>query len=126
MASSTSGVDFVQNGKDIDVVHYQGKSIDFYFIWGGSTPIDITGYTARMQVRKSINSSEIMASFTVANSRISIGTTDGRVDVTMDADDSASEFEVGNWVYDMELESPAGKVYLPFSGKFIVKGEVTR
>jgi len=125
MAGTTSGVKFTANGDDTDIKLYQGKTILFELIWGGDAPIDVTGFDARMQLRKSTTYSDFEAEFTVANSRVAIGTTDGKITFSMTATDSAL-LDVSAGVYDIEVIDDSNNVFLAMSGQYEIIGEVTR
>lgn len=125
MVGTTSGAVFEQNGDDITMTIFQGKTINFSLVWGGDTPIDVTGYSARMQLRKSATDTDTVAEFTVANSRVEIGDADGIITFSMTAADSAA-LEVCQGVYDIEIINGSGSVYQAQSGDFTIKASVTR
>jgi hypothetical protein len=85
---------------------------------------DLTGYTASMQVRKSVQSSTAILSLT-NSSGITLGGAAGSVAVTVSATKMAS-LPAGTWVYDLELTAPNGTAYAILQGKFVIKPEVTR
>lgn len=88
-------------------------------------PIDISGYLARMMVRKKINSpGSPLISLTDA-SGITITGVDGKLDLLIPAADTALLPE-GDWRYDLEIESPGGIVTRLMEGRAEVVGEVTR
>jgi hypothetical protein len=124
MAGTTSGVLIGQNGDDVDITLFQGKTVNFTVTWGGTSPINISGYSARLQARRDYGSA-IMAEFTTTNGRISLGGTSGIITISMSAADSAvlTPFE---GLYDLELVSGVGAVYQVMSGKFNVLAEVTK
>lgn len=86
--------------------------------------IDLTGYTARMQVRRDIDASSIIIELTTENGRISLGGVTGEVTLTIDADDTSDISRPG--VYDLELESDGGTVIRLLKGAFNLDSEVTR
>lgn len=124
MAGTTSGVLFESNGSDIDMTLYQGKTVNFTLTWGGSSPINITGYTARMQLRESFNATAKIAEFTTENGRISVGGANGIFTFSMTATDTAALPAVSG-VYDIEIIN-GSSVYLAQSGKFMIAPEVTK
>ncbi len=125
MAGTTSGVQISKNGDDVDIVLYQGKTINFEIIWGGSSPINVTGFTAKMQARESASATTIAAEFSTSNGRIAVGTTNGKFTISMTAADSAAlKAFVG--IYDFEITNPSGNVYQVMSGKFKIEPEVTK
>jgi len=91
----------------------------------GAQPRDLTGYTARMQIRKLVTSTEFLAELTVANGRIAITALQGRIDLVLSAELTAG-LPPGPSVYDIELESAAGEVTRLLQGTVRIDAEVTR
>ena len=124
MAGTTSGVKISKNQCDTDIILYQGKTVNFSVIWGGDTPIDVTGYSARLQARETADAATALVDLS-NGSGITVGTTDGLFTISMSATDSAAVAAfVG--VYDFEIEDSSGNVYLVMSGKFTCLAEVTK
>lgn len=88
-------------------------------------PYDLEGYTARMQIRKDVYASDVLATLTTENGCISIDGGTGSITITMtDAQTAAIE---RSGVYDIELVSPGGaSVDKPIRGDFELRLEVTR
>lgn len=110
-----------------DMVIDQGATLSRTVTWKDSakTPINLTGYTARMQVRPELASTTVVIELTTANSRIALGGTAGTVTLTVSATDTAA-LTAGRYVYDLELVSGTGVVSRLLMGNFVVRGEVTR
>lgn len=125
MAGTTSGVSISKNGSDIDIVLYQGKTINFEIIWGGASPINVAGFSARMQARQAASSTAILAEFSNSNGRISVGNSNGKFTISMSAAESAL-LKPAFGVYDFEIVDTAGNVNLVMSGKFQIEPEVTK
>ena len=125
MAGTTSGVSITKNRNDVDIVLYQGKTVNFEVIWGGTTPIDVTGYTAKLQARETPESASAMVTFQSPSSGITVGTTDGKFTFTMSAANTTALVPAVG-VYDFEITNPSGAVYQVMSGKFKIEAEVTR
>jgi hypothetical protein len=87
-------------------------------------PVDLTTYTARMQVREKHTSKTVAVSLTTENGGITLGDDEGTIDLYI-ADESTSAITAKDYVYDLELVS-SGEVYRILEGKFIVTPEVTR
>jgi len=93
-------------------------------------PWDLTGYTARMQVRKYMESSTTIAQLTTENlstNRITLGNPDpedGTITLFMRAEDTRSITVSG--VYDIEIISPSNEVDRILQGEFVLSPEVTR
>jgi len=108
----------------------QGATFRRTLTWTDSArnPIDLTSYTARMQVRPSVDSSNVVIELTTANTRITLGntaTTKGQVNLLLPAN-TTSTLIAGQYVYDLELVSAGGEVTRLVEGNFVVKAEVTR
>lgn len=90
-----------------------------------NTPIDLTGYTARMQIRSDVDSDTVLVSLTTENGGITLGGTDGTVTLLISATATAAlTWDEG--VYDLELVSSGGVATRLVSGRIAVSDEVTR
>lgn len=110
-----------------DMVIDQGATLSRTITWKDSskTLINLTGYSARMQVRPEVASTTLTIELTTANGRITLGGALGTVTLTISAADT-SALVPGRYVYDLELVSSAGVVNRLIMGNFVVRGEVTR
>jgi hypothetical protein len=89
-----------------------------------SVPVDLTTYTARMQVREKYASKTAIVTLTTENEGISLGGDNGTIDLYI-SDESTAVFAPKDYVYDLEL-IVSTNVYRLIEGKFIVTPEVTR
>jgi len=96
-----------------------GGYLQFY------TPVDLTGYSARMTIKNKIGGTELMLLTSSApDNRIALDATNYTITLTISAaDTTAITWKVG--VYDLEMESGAGVVTTIFSGVITVAREVT-
>jgi hypothetical protein len=102
----------------------QGKTFNFSFtVKTNGTAWNLTGYTARMQVRKSAVSTGTVLNL-VSPTNITLNS-EGKVAVSVNATTMAG-IAFGEYVYDIELESSNGTVYPTLEGKFLLRQEVTR
>jgi hypothetical protein len=109
-----------------NITAYQGASFDLQFVWKiDDNPVNITGYTARMQARRRADSVTAAITLTNENGRIALGGSAGTITLDVSADDM-EEVDAAEYVYDLELESAGGEVYRLLEGKFTVSAEVTR
>ncbi len=89
-------------------------------------PVDLTGYSVSMQVREKHASKTAVASATSVGGLGGIEILGGgMIRITMDAAFTAT-LVAKDYVYDIELTTPAGVVNRILEGKFIVTPEVTR
>lgn len=93
-----------------NLVIEQGATFKFNINWlqeDGTTPVDLTGFTARMHIRNSIDATTTLLELTTENSRIALGGVAGTVQLSVDASDTpALTFTEG--VYDLELVDTGG------------------
>lgn len=82
--------------------------------------IDLTGYTAESQMRKSYYSS----SATTINAEVT-GTSNGEVTISMTAPNTAN-VTAGRYVYDVKITSPSNEVTRVVEGIVTVLPSVTR
>lgn len=87
-------------------------------------PFDLAGYTARMQVRRTVESSSSMIALTTENGGIEIDGDEGAVTVRMTATQTAAITSSG--LYDIELIDNSGNVSRMVQGEFKLSLEVTR
>ena len=88
-------------------------------------PTDLTGFTARMQIREKITSAEVILSLTTENSGIVINNTTKTITLNISATDTAS-LNFTTAVYSLELVSPTGVVTPFINGNISLVQEVTR
>lgn len=86
--------------------------------------VDLTGYTARMQVRKNHHAESFLLELTTENGGIVLGDANGTIELVISAITS-SAFSWVNGVYDFELVNGAVVTRL-FEGTVTVNPEVTR
>lgn len=86
--------------------------------------INLTGATARMQVRAEVGSVGVIIELTTENNRLTINGVLGEIDLEVSAVDTAA-LPVGNYYYDLELIEGSFVTRL-IEGRFFVKAEVTR
>lgn len=87
-------------------------------------PYDLNGHTARMQVRRTIESSTAMITLTTENGCISIDGDNGKISVVMNDEQTSSLTSSG--VYDLEIIDGSGAVSRVIQGDFVLSLEVTR
>jgi hypothetical protein len=109
-----------------DIYIEQGATFRLSLVWKDSAqaPINLTGYTARMQIRQSIASSTTVLSLTTAQA-ITLGGALGTIEVVISAAQT-SALTIRKGVYDLELEASNGVVTRLLQGSVEVSPEVTR
>ena len=110
-----------------DMTIYQGASFDTTLTWkvgDPATPVNLTGYTARLQVRTSVDAATTALELTTANGGIVLGGAAGTVALAVTAAATAT-LSPGYYVYDLELVNGATVTRL-VEGRVTVSAEVTR
>ena len=106
----------------------KGATFRLKLIWqaGNGSPVDLTGFTARMQVRKTFSSEDKLLDMTTENGDIVLGGVSGTIYITGPASDTtAIPDNIKSGVYDLELVSgPDVKRLL--EGEADISPEVTR
>lgn len=85
---------------------------------------DLTGYTARMEVRKYVDSATTIIVLATGTERLTLGGVDGTIQMLIRAEDTAVLSSSG--VYDLEITAPNNEVDRIIEGTFTVSKEVTR
>lgn len=109
-----------------DFVCEQGATFQREITWldSSSSPVNNTGYSARMQVRSTISAPTTLLSISTATGEIVLGGSNGKITITVPATTTAS-IAAGCYVYDLEMVSGI-TVYRILQGSFKVDAEVTR
>lgn len=110
-----------------DTVIEQGATFKRTITWKDSAgnPVNVTGYTGRMQIRATVDSPTIIHTLTVANGQITLGGAAGTVTLNI-PDETTATFTFTDAVYDLELESGTGDVTRLLEGRLVLSKEVTR
>ena len=88
------------------------------------TVYDLTGYTARMQIRTELDAEDVVIELTTENGRIALGDEEGTITLTILAADTADITSDG--VYDIEIIDDSDRVFRVLKGKIRLEPEVTR
>ena len=105
----------------------QGTTLAKTLIWNSSTgtPVNLTGYTARMQVRQSVTSSVVLLELTSAAGTIVLTPLTWTIVLNFPAATTAAII----WrhgKYDLELVASNGTVTRLIEGQIDISPEVTR
>ena len=114
-------------GNRYDLEIKQGATLSLTATWKDSsgTAVNLTGYTARLQVRATYDSSSTILSLTSA-SGITLGGAAGTISITASATVTAALTAPWSGVYDLELVSGGGEVTRLLEGAVTVSPEVSR
>lgn len=90
-----------------------------------NTPVDLTGFTARMQIRSKIDSDTVIQELTTENGYIIINNTNKTITLSLPAS-ITSGFTFSSVVYSLEMVSSGGQVTPFCNGTITLVKEVTR
>ncbi len=92
-----------------------------------NAPVDLTGYSARLQARVTATDPDppVYATTSGAGGHLSLGGVSGLVTWTIPAAATAT-FDWAQLVFDLEVESPDGVVYRLIQGRLMLDRNVTR
>ncbi len=109
-----------------NLVIEKGATFERTITWkdDAGNPVDLTGYTARMQIRETVTADPPVVSLTVG-SGITLGGAAGTIQIVIDATTTAG-IAASQGVYDLELEDGSGKVTRLLAGSVTFLEEVTR
>lgn len=106
----------------------QGATFRRRLTWKTGTPalpVNLTGYTARMQIRGELTDATVLLELTTENGGITLGGTAGTIDLYISAVATAGiTWESG--VYDLEMVASNSDVIRLVAGGVSVSPEVTR
>ena len=105
----------------------QGTSLIKSIVWKDSNGVvvNLTGYTARMQIRETVDSDAVLLELSTDNGNITITPTQGKITLEFSPTDTSGEW----WTrgrYDLELTSGSDFVTRLLKGKVTLSKEVTR
>jgi len=113
-----------------DIEMEQGATWRYlHTLYVGETPplavMDLTGYSAAMQIRLHPDSPIVIASLTSSNGGITVTPLAGTLEFVIEAADSAL-FDFRKAVYDTYITSPTGEVSKLLYGEVVLVKRVTR
>jgi len=99
----------------------------FSVVWKDSTGaiVNLTGYTAELQIRSSATSSTVVQSLTTANGKLVITGAQGKVTISMTPAETQA-LTLRRYVYDLRVVSGTGTATRLIEGSIQVSPEVTR
>ena len=88
------------------------------------TVYDLTGFSARMQIRRDFDSTTPMFTASTQSGHITMSVLFGEINVDISAAETAQITRDG--VYDLEIYDQDGVVYKVVKGRFVLAKEVTK
>ena len=111
-----------------DMTIYQGANFERVLTWSLGEPselVNLTGHTARMQLRTIPASDDVVLELTTENGRISLGGAAGTIGIDLTAAETEA-LAANQYAYDLEVVAPSGFVTRLVEGFVNVDPEVTR
>lgn len=105
----------------------QGATLLKPIVWKDSTgaAVNLAGYTAKMQIRQSVASTDVLLEMSTTNGKIQLTPSTGTVTLIFSAATTAAiTWKRGK--YDLELTSSDGTVTRLIEGQITVSQEITR
>ena len=103
---------------------YKGTTFTLSPVWKvNNVAVDITGYTADLQVRDVSNN--LITEMSTSNGRAVISGALGQVTVTLTATQT-NALTAGNYTYALNLTDTASNVYQILNGAFVVNASVVQ
>ena len=112
----------------VPLVILQGADYFQLLRWkSGSAPVDLSGYTGRMQIRETVDSPTVLLSLTTENGRMALGGAAGTIALSLTNEATRSCWWTAG-VYDIELvdSGEPEKVIRLIRGPISTIKEVTR
>lgn len=108
----------------LNITIEQGATFSKRLVWRDKNkrPINMNGYTAKMQIRTSVTSAEVLFELSTANERITL-MAGGVIQLDIAASDTDS---IKGGVYDLKLYAPTGQEIRLIEGKVTVSPGVTK
>lgn len=109
----------------VNITIYQGSTYEHRFdVLDGTSIYDLTGFSARMQFRATVDAATTLYEATSADDLVIDGPA-GTVTVLI-PDETSEAWAFTRAVYDLEIEAPTGEAYRIAEGSVKVRPEVTR
>ncbi len=113
-------------GTSYDLCIQQGATFRRVITWKqDGALVNLTGYTARMQIRATAEAATALIELTTENGRIALGGAAGTITLTISATDTAA-LTAGRAVYDLELVAANGIVTNLLGGVVTIPRNITR
>lgn len=108
-----------------NIKFYRGTTLNIvmtYLI--NNVPVDLATYSATMDVRPAPNSTTLIDQLTTGNGKLILNGVTGEIEIILTADQTGA-LPLGQFQYDLNIESPNGTVTKLIQGAFVVLDPVT-
>lgn len=110
---------------DLEIEQGATFTLELSVVDDDSEPIDLSGYTARMMIKRDARESSALLELTTTNGRIAITALTGLVLLYLTAAETAAITAWMRAVYDLELINSGGNVIRLCEGAVLVTANVT-
>lgn len=86
-------------------------------------PYDLTGFSAKMQVRQNYNK-DLVVELSTVNGKIAVGGEEGTIILTISSAETAT-LPAGSFMYDLYITNSEGITTKLFEGEFIIYPSIT-
>lgn len=108
-----------------NITVYKGTTFTLSPVWKiGGYAVNLTGYSAKMQVRAATDAS-VLVELSTANGRIVIDAALGKLTLTLTATETAA-LTSGKYFYDLNLTASDATVTKILEGVFLINESVTQ
>ena len=110
---------------EVDLCLPQGQTWDTEIVWeADGTPVNLSGWTARMMLRTTTEAASPTVSLSTATSTMT-ALSNGTIALSFSAISSAA-ITAATYLYDLEVQNPSGNVRRLMQGRAVVSREITR
>lgn len=110
------------------LIIYKGATFNPGWTWkAAGVPVDLTGCSARMQVREDVDAESVLLNLTTENGGIILGGVAGTIDLWVGATETTEiTWEGGVWALEIQYPSGPDNVDRLIEGSISVSPEVPR
>jgi len=113
---------------EADIVIFQGATLNqtlFYEVGEPPTPVDLSGYSAKMHIRSKPESKALILELSTDNGRIVLNEATGSIRLLVSASDTENLSVCDKAVYDLEITTGSITTRI-LQGNVIISPSVTR
>ena len=113
--------------QNFPITIYQGATFvqELYYVDADENAINITGATAIMQVRRTVDNEDVLIELSTANGRIVVDGANGGITLTIPST-MTDDLPAGCFVYDLFVTLPSNAIERFLAGECEVVERVTR
>lgn len=112
----------------VNLVINQGATYSKRVVWKAGSPaipVNLSGFSAAMQIRRSLSSSTPVLTLTSAGGDIALEPSTGAITINISSEET-KKLPAGRYVYDLETTGLGGEITRLMKGTATVSAEVTK